>query len=295
MKNRIGCLYCKSKNLCKILRVNEIYSLFLCKNCRIIFTFPQSRENLLGDKNGQLYNSLEEKESRIANFRIEYKKAVRHILSLKRFKKQGKLLDVGCSYGITLKAAKDLGFSAYGIEPTSHAVEYAVKELKQEVLKGKLESNTLRNVKFDIITLYDVLEHLPDLDKNLRIIYRLLKKDGVLVIQSPNADSYAMTFLRANWNWLLVPYHLWHFTSKSISNVLEKNHFSIITTETQDDVYDFASNITTKYFPRTNDSISRKVKRKLFYLSAYSFISISSIIWNLFKKGGQIIVYAKKS
>ena len=78
------------------------------------------------------YNSTEEQESRLAIYNKEYQRAKLHILELQKFKTSGKFLDVGCSYGIGVKAAKDAGFDAYGIEPTQHAAKYAKKSFTNE-------------------------------------------------------------------------------------------------------------------------------------------------------------------
>lgn len=291
-KRLIDCKNCYSKNVALFLSVDKTYSLYKCDNCSIVFTFPQPKATK--QVNQKIYDSKEELESRTANFAEEYKRAKQHILNFKRYKKSGKYLDVGCSYGIGLKAAKDLGFEVLGVEPTEKAVEYAKKHFKVKVIQKTLEKAKLKSNSFDIVSLYDVLEHIPNPNKFLREIRRILKPQGLIVIQSPNIESYAFTFLTTDWNWLLVPNHLWHLSKNSTFWLLEKNEFHIKSFTTSDSIYDFSSNLKSKIFRyKTPNTFTEKVLQKLAYMLLYCTIAVGSKIWVSLEKGGSLQVYAE--
>ncbi|HEX7042356.1 MAG TPA: class I SAM-dependent methyltransferase, partial [Patescibacteria group bacterium] len=274
-------------------KFSKNYSLYECSDCSFIFTFPQPKETK--QINQRIYDSKEELESRIANFPIEYQRAKEHVLKFKKYKKSGRYLDVGCSYGIGLKAAKDLGFDVLGVEPTKKAAEYAKKHFNVKVIQKTLENAKIKTNSFDVVSLYDVLEHIPNPNKFLQEIRRILKPHGLLVIQSPNIESVAFTLLRTNWNWLLVPNHLWHFSKASISNILDKNGFKTKKFITSDNIYDFSSNLKSKVFGyKVPETFIEKSFQKLVYIVSYGVIYGGSKLWIHAGKGGAFQVYAEK-
>lgn len=287
------CQSCHSKKVSLFLSANKFYSLYKCSDCSVVFTFPQPKATKL--INQVVYDSKKELESRIANFPIEYQRARVHVLNFMKYKKSGKYLDVGCSYGIGLKAAHDLGFDVIGVEPTKKAANYARKHFKLEIIEKTLEKAKIKSNTFDVISLYDVLEHVPNLHKFLTEIRRILKPEGLLVIQSPNIESYAFKLLTVNWNWLLVPNHLWHFSKKSISKLLKENGFLVEKFITEDVVYDFSSNFKSKIFHyRLPKYTLKKVFQKLTFLVLYGTVYICTLFWSQFEKGGTLQIYAIK-
>ena len=217
-------------------------------------------------------------------------------MELQKFKTSGKFLDVGCSYGIGVKAAQDAGYDAYGIEPTKHAAIYAKKHLHERIIQSTLEKAKLRSDSFDIVTLYDVLEHIPNIKGFLKEIHRILKPGGLLAVQSPNIESFAARTLKTNWNWLLVPNHLWHFSSQSLSNVLKNSGFSVVLTTTEDNIYDFASNLKSNiHFPLLSSGVVFKGLRQILYICTYGFIALGTVMWHRIGKGGSLRIYSQKT
>jgi SAM-dependent methyltransferase len=290
------CSNCHSNKIRHFLDVDDTYALYQCCVCFLVFTDPQPVKSSVTNFNDEKYDSREEKESRLADFDQEYKRAKKHIVELKQFQSSGKLLDVGCSYGIGVKAAGDLGFEALGIEPTKKAAAYATHHLSVNVLHTTLEKAKLAKNSFDVVTLYDVLEHVPDLHGFLKEIYRILKPGGLLVIQSPNINSFAAIILKTKWNWLLVPHHLWHFSYRSLSGVLQKSGFSVLWKTTEDNVFDFASNLKSSLrLPYLSAGVIFKVIRQVLYLCFYGCIGIGTNIWRHLGKGGTLRFYAIKN
>lgn len=138
-----------------------------------------------------------------------------------RNKSVGKLLDVGAGTGEFLLRAKQKGWLVFGVEPGKKAAE-----LSKE--KGIPLSETLEEIKennFDVITLWHVLEHLPDLENQIDLIQNKLKTGGVLIIAVPNYKSYDARYYKSFWAAFDTPRHLWHFSKKSIRHIFEPRGF----------------------------------------------------------------------
>ncbi len=159
---------------------------------------------------------------------------VRHISLKKKLKlinsfssKEKKLLDVGCGTGDFLQTAKQNKWIVSGIEPNEQARTIANKKTDNSVYEIeqllKFEPNT-----FDVITLWHVLEHLPNLDEHIAVFQKLLKPNGTLIIAVPNYKSYDATYYKQYWAAFDVPRHLWHFSKESISKLVSKKSMRVI-------------------------------------------------------------------
>lgn len=131
------------------------------------------------------------------------------------------LLDVGCGTGDFLLTAKQNGWNVKGIEPNPQAREIANSKTNNAV--SNIESLLdLDKQSFDVITLWHVLEHLPNLEEHIQLFQSLLKPNGRLVIAVPNFKSYDATYYKSFWAAYDVPRHLWHFSRTSISKLFSK-------------------------------------------------------------------------
>jgi 2-polyprenyl-3-methyl-5-hydroxy-6-metoxy-1,4-benzoquinol methylase len=162
--------------------------------------------------------------------------AVRNI-SLKRKLKlinsfqseQKTLLDVGCGTGAFLKTAKDKGWDVCGIEPNEKARSIAIETCGDSIFDSdKLE--TFKPQSFDVITLWHVLEHLPNLEAQVSVFKKLLKPNGTLIIAVPNFKSYDAIYYKNFWAAYDVPRHLWHFSKNSISKLFNKENMKVVKT-----------------------------------------------------------------
>ena len=139
------------------------------------------------------------------------------------------LLDVGCGTGDFLQIAKSNSWQVCGIEPDLDARKLA-KHKVGEVVYDTVKIDELKNNSFDVITLWHVLEHLPNLDVHLANYKKLLKTDGVLVIAVPNFKSYDASYYKSFWAAFDVPRHLWHFSQIGISRLVAKHQFQVVKT-----------------------------------------------------------------
>lgn len=129
------------------------------------------------------------------------------------------LLDVGAGTGDFLKVCKNGGWNVNGVEPSDKARRIA-KEKNIELFK---DVNQIENKLYDVITLWHVLEHIPNLMSYIEKLKSLLKPNGVLIIAVPNHKSFDAEYYKEFWGAFDVPRHLWHFSKKSISKL-----FSIV-------------------------------------------------------------------
>lgn len=129
----------------------------------------------------------------------------------------GSLLDIGAGTGDFLVAAKNNNWKVFGMEPN-----YSARGLAKE--KGLiLESdiNAFQNQKFDVVTLWHVLEHVPNLDEVVDQLSNLIKTGGTLIIAVPNFKSYDANYYKEFWAAYDVPRHLWHFSQTSIKKIFK--------------------------------------------------------------------------
>lgn len=139
------------------------------------------------------------------------------------------LLDIGCGTGDFLQIAKQNHWIVCGIEPNKNAREIANKKTNNSVFNTKELLNFESN-RFDVITLWHVLEHLPNLQNQLSSFKQLLKPNGTLLIAVPNYKSYDANYYKSFWAGFDVPRHLWHFSKTSISKLTEKENMSVVKT-----------------------------------------------------------------
>jgi 2-polyprenyl-3-methyl-5-hydroxy-6-metoxy-1,4-benzoquinol methylase len=139
------------------------------------------------------------------------------------------ILDLGCGTGDFLKLCYKDGWEITGIEPSVKARDIANQKLNNLVFDAN-EINNFKNKKFDVITLWHVLEHLPNLKEAIINFKQLLKPNGVLIVAVPNFKSYDANYYQSYWAAWDVPRHLWHFSQFSISKLFGEVSMKIIET-----------------------------------------------------------------
>ncbi len=209
----------------------EDFQLVYNEELDMLETTPQPSANTLSE-----YYKSEDYISHTDSKRNWFEKAYHFVrgMALKRklklinsFPVSGKtILDVGCGTGDFLLTAKNNAWNVYGIEPNEKARAIANSKTINQVF----DTNTLQEFEsgtFDVITLWHVLEHLPNLETEIQNLNRLLKPEGRLVIAVPNFKSYDAKHYSAFWAAYDVPRHLWHFSQTSISKLFSKHNLEI--------------------------------------------------------------------
>jgi 2-polyprenyl-3-methyl-5-hydroxy-6-metoxy-1,4-benzoquinol methylase len=130
----------------------------------------------------------------------------------------GSLLDIGAGTGDFLNIAEQKGWKINGVEPNKNARDLAAS--KNVILKETLKEFT--GNKFDVITLWHVLEHLPNLEDTIHKIENLLAPGGTLIIAVPNYNSFDSNYYKSHWAAFDVPRHLWHFSQSAMKVIFSK-------------------------------------------------------------------------
>jgi len=139
---------------------------------------------------------------------------------------QKTVLDIGAGTGDFLKTCKENHWTIFGVEPSKEA--RALAEKKDIFLKASLDD--FDNQKFDVITLWHVLEHVENLKEYIVSLEKLLKENGVLVIAVPNFKSYDAQYYKEYWAAFDVPRHLWHFSQKAIQKLFSEVGLTLVKT-----------------------------------------------------------------
>nr|WP_262904479.1 class I SAM-dependent methyltransferase [Tamlana laminarinivorans] len=136
------------------------------------------------------------------------------------------LLDVGCGTGDFLSVAIKNGWQVSGVEPNQQARDIANKKTNNAVFNVE-KLKEFQEASFNVITLWHVLEHLPNIEEHIELFKKLLKPNGVLIIAVPNYKSYDAKHYKSFWAAYDVPRHLWHFNKSSIKNLMESYGFNL--------------------------------------------------------------------
>ena len=143
---------------------------------------------------------------------------------IRRYLKQGSVLDIGAGTGEFLSKMQSIGWHVEGVEPNQVARNLG----NSKGLRLKEELSDLNGSKFQVISLWHVLEHLPDLEEKIDQLYNLLEKDGILIVAVPNYRSYDAKYYKKHWAAWDVPRHLWHFSRKGIREKFSRHQFQLI-------------------------------------------------------------------
>ncbi len=207
---------------------HETFSIKICMNCSLGITSPRpEQERLPSYYQSEEYVSHSRSATGIIGrvyllarkFTLLWKKSL-----LKKFYKEGSLLDYGCGTGEFLHTMQTAGWSIQGLEPSDVARKKAT-ELTGQPIETNLA--TFKPESFDVITLWHVLEHVPELNDTLNALRRLIKKKGTIFIAVPNYLSADSTFYKEYWAGYDPPRHLWHFTKESMTHLLEKSGYKV--------------------------------------------------------------------
>ncbi len=150
----------------------------------------------------------------------------------KRLGRRGSLLDVGCSFGFFLDAARQRGWSVVGVELSGYAAAYAKEKLGLTVVNKPVLYAPLDEKSFDVITMWYVIEHLPNPKEVLAHLRNLLKDDGMLVVSTANVESYRARLEGRRWRMWIPPEHLLYFSPTTTRHLFNACGFQIIHCET---------------------------------------------------------------
>ncbi|KND49432.1 MAG: Alternative oxidase/tellurite resistance protein TehB [Parcubacteria bacterium C7867-003] len=226
--NQIICSLCQSVDA-TFFTEKKGFKIYKCSKCKLLFIFPlpasidvYDKAYFSGADNGFGYVDYDvDKEAMVPTFN-------KYFDIFKKFgKKDGKLLDIGSATGFFMELARFKGFQVSGIEISDFAAEKGRKK-GLSITTGDIFTPNFASENFDVITMFDVIEHVPNPKETISEARRILKKGGILVINTPDAESFWAKILGANWQLIMPPEHINYFSPKNLGDYLSKNGFNVL-------------------------------------------------------------------
>lgn len=207
----------------------------------------------------------------------------------------GRILDIGCASGHFLLSMKALGWETYGVELNEYAAHRA-KEHGLEVFCGEVEAAQFERDTFDVVTLWDVIEHLHSPKSTLSEINRILKKDGLLVVSTPDVGSLDANIFGRYWAGLDSPRHLFLFSAQTLSLLLQELGFEILQSKYfTGNYYTFVQSLRFFIEDMVTDSALRKVGRILINPPVVRVVLLPYfLLINRLMKGPVMTIFAGK-
>jgi 2-polyprenyl-3-methyl-5-hydroxy-6-metoxy-1,4-benzoquinol methylase len=208
---------------------NETFDIVACNNCGFKFTNPIPNLQQLGNYyKSNNYISHSNTSKGLVNSLYQFVRKFTLVKKLQMIEKVNKasdtkyLLDVGCGTGEFLNTCKNAGWQVQGVEPDNDARKAAQKNYHLTVNDEAYLDTAFEN-SFDCITMWHVLEHVPNLNERLTALNKLLKPNGKLIVAVPNCSSYDAQNYQEYWGAYDVPRHLHHFTPNDIKQLMNNN------------------------------------------------------------------------
>lgn len=195
-----------------------------CRHCHYVYANPRWEAGELIDAYVAVEDEtyVRERPGRELTFR-------KHLQALEKITGPAggrSLLDVGAYIGVFVEVAQASGWDATGVEPSSWAVSVAQAQ-GLPVVAGTQETLLAQNRRFDVLTMWDVIEHVNDPAGELAMAYQLLKPGGIVAVHTMDIDSLAARLMGQRWPWLM-DMHIHYFSQKTLAAMLRQNGFEVI-------------------------------------------------------------------
>lgn len=201
-----------------------------CRVCDLMYANPRWNPKLVRENYNVVEDPtyVEEREGRVLTFQRNLQPFEDLIAENSETRR---LLDVGCHIGVMVELAQERGWEAWGVEPSKWAAEQAQKR-GLHVINSILAEANLQDNYFDVVTMWDVIEHLPDPAAELVNVHRVLKPGGIFAIHTIDIESLFARFMGKRWPWLM-EMHLYYFSPRTLGKMLEKNGFKVVRSSAQ--------------------------------------------------------------
>lgn len=289
------CFNCNSTSVILYKKIDN-YSIYQCSVCKLLLT----------DNDKSLRNSINKKtySQNYINDYLKYRKKdlIRSfkgdLVDIEKRKFGGNILDIGCGPGLLLYVFKKYSkypWKLFGIDINVKSINVAHKIINANYKVMPVNKIDYVDNFFDCICCYDILEHLISIDDSLNQIKRVLKPDGLLVIQVPNYLSLMQMLSKEDWDWWCVPDHVLHFNIYTIKTILEQHGFKIVKLRTRNSANIFVKNVQGHLKRRiTQKMYLNKIIAKLSIIPLYLIWAINSLLGKYNYLGGLIYVLAQK-
>jgi SAM-dependent methyltransferase len=230
---KLHCNVCESRDI-ETHMTKEAWEIVRCRRCGLSFVKNIPTEGELAALYGHTFFEDGQKSPR-QDVKLDenpaYANARKRIDSIRKIgPAKGRMLDVGCGTGIFLKAASPF-YDCSGLDVSGYATEFAARYLGVEAKKGTIFDFSFEPNSVDVITMWDVIEHVRNPDSYVKKISDIIAPGGLLVLSTGNVDSLMFRIQGSNWHLLIPPQHLFYFNKSSITFLLAKYGFNAVKVE----------------------------------------------------------------
>lgn len=281
-----SCPVCSGTNFKTYLKTRdyfftkEEFTLSQCSNCDFVFTnpipaniakyydTPDYLSHNTGDNGimGKVYSYL-----RNININRKFK-------LVSKYCTKGNILDIGCGTGELLNYFNGKNWTVTGVEPNSAAREFAITNNNIDVFEED-KLNEIDPETYDTISMWHVLEHVPDLNSRLNQISKLIKKDGTIFIALPNLASPDSKKYKEYWSALDVPRHLYHFTQNTFEKLIKNHNLTLVHAEPMKFDSYYVSMLSEKYLKNSLNIPAAIISGAVSNIKARKQNSYSSMIF----------------
>lgn len=239
MQKKQECNLCGSKSIKNLYFLQNI-NLMNCAECGLVFREMMFDNTEVADLYSEGYFTIKQKDyffNKAKEKQAIFRERIKNIEDL--YPPKGVLLDIGCAVGTFLVTARECGWQVKGVEVSEYASDYARTHYGLDVATGHLEQQNFKAESFDVITLWDVIDHVEKPQQFLNYVYMLLKPGGLLVVQTTMEDS--LLYRAAHYMYLLSAgyvkkpvarchpiHHSTFYSTSTVKVAMEKAGFSII-------------------------------------------------------------------
>ena len=277
------------------------YIFLKCDNCNLVFMDPLPNAKELTDNFYSKESGYHAKAVKNLKEIKKYgKKFTKVIDGLTRFKVAGNLLDVGCANGEFLFLAKKHGFDVQGAEANAYTADIAMNN-GLTVFNGTLQEARFEDHYFSVIYLGDIIEHVTDPVALIKECKRILKKEGIFVVSTPNADcfwvlatQYICRWFVFPWSVLHPPYHLYLFSADNLRKLMNILDFKVLKVEYDSPSLRHELGVTGLLKKYKNEKSVKILLYAILVFSMYTIVYIISFLLKPFlKKDFEMIVFAE--
>ena len=217
-KKHSDCFVCKSPEL-KGLKGYEKHNLVKCGSCGFVFMEHIPTKEELDSKYGTYVYANDQAVSPIT-----IKSYDLLLDEFEPYRVSNKILDIGCGVGFFLEQAKKRGWEVYGSEYSDAAIKIC-RDKGINMKEGKLDPAQFEGHTFDVITSFEVMEHINNPKEELKHIHALLRSNGLFYLTTPNFNSLLRFYLKEKYNIICYPEHLSYYTKSTLNKVITEQGF----------------------------------------------------------------------
>jgi 2-polyprenyl-3-methyl-5-hydroxy-6-metoxy-1,4-benzoquinol methylase len=203
---------------------------FICGACALIFQHPLPAGNSMVAWADEEYSSGAYRDY-VAARTMKLRHFEDRLIDIGDRVKPGRLLDLGCSCGYFMEVAASRGFDVRGVEFSRNAIAAASPKVRDRIFEGTL-ANMPVDGPFDVVSAFDLIEHVPDPQGLLRQCASLLKPGGTLLISTPDTEHFLRFVMRSRWPMLQPMQHLFLFSRRALASALRAEGFEEVSVDT---------------------------------------------------------------